>query len=46
MEGWPNGVSDHARAIAAMGADGTFTFEGRHDVFLPLVVASARRTST
>ncbi len=40
IEGSPSGVSDHARAIAAMGADGVFTFEGQHDVFLPLVVAS------
>jgi probable F420-dependent oxidoreductase len=30
-----------AREIAATGVDGLFTFEGQHDVFFPLVAASA-----
>ncbi|MFT3900068.1 MAG: TIGR03617 family F420-dependent LLM class oxidoreductase [Gordonia sp. (in: high G+C Gram-positive bacteria)] len=30
----------HARELADLGADGTFTFEGPHDVFLPLVAAA------
>lgn len=30
----------HAGELAALGADGAFTFEGPHDVFLPLVAAA------
>lgn len=30
-----------AREIAATGVDGLFTFEGQHDVFFPLVAATA-----
>jgi probable F420-dependent oxidoreductase len=40
VEGAPERVRDHARQLAAWGADGAFTFEGQHDVFLPLVVAA------
>jgi len=36
----PQRVAGHAAAIAASGVDGLFTFEGQHDVFLPLVVAA------
>jgi alkanesulfonate monooxygenase SsuD/methylene tetrahydromethanopterin reductase-like flavin-dependent oxidoreductase (luciferase family) len=34
-------VSTHARDLAALGADGVFTFEGQHDVFFPLLIAAA-----
>nr|WP_212763048.1 TIGR03617 family F420-dependent LLM class oxidoreductase [Gordonia araii] len=34
-------AGEDARRLAATGADGTFTFEGPHDVFLPLVAAAA-----
>ncbi|MEE4025732.1 TIGR03617 family F420-dependent LLM class oxidoreductase [Gordonia sp. PKS22-38] len=37
----PDQATTAAREAAAMGADGVFTFEGRHDVFFPLVVAAA-----
>jgi probable F420-dependent oxidoreductase len=40
VEGSPEKVSHHAREIELSGADGVFTFEGQHDVFLPLVVAA------
>ncbi len=33
-------VADEARANEAAGLDGTFTFEGPHDPFLPVVLAS------
>lgn len=33
-------AADHAGELAALGADGAFTFEGPHDVFLPLVAAA------
>ncbi|GAA4740526.1 TIGR03617 family F420-dependent LLM class oxidoreductase [Gordonia alkaliphila] len=33
-------AAEHARELAALGADGAFTFEGPHDVFLPLSVAA------
>jgi probable F420-dependent oxidoreductase len=44
VEGSPHRVRDHARQIAALGADGAFTFEGQHDVFLPLVVTAGETT--
>jgi probable F420-dependent oxidoreductase len=44
VDGSPTGASQSAAAIAAMGADGLFTFEGQHDVFFPLIVA-AKETS-
>ncbi|MCW2625012.1 MAG: class F420-dependent oxidoreductase [Mycobacterium sp.] len=40
LEGSPRKVSSHARVLAALGADGVFTFEGQHDVFFPLLVAA------
>jgi probable F420-dependent oxidoreductase len=40
VESSPDRVRDHARQLATWGADGAFTFEGQHDVFLPLVVAA------
>ena len=43
VDGAPQLVSDSARHIAELGADGLFTFEGPHDVFFPLVLA-ARET--
>lgn len=33
-------AADHVGELAALGADGVFTFEGPHDVFLPLAVAA------
>ncbi|BBY97500.1 TIGR03617 family F420-dependent LLM class oxidoreductase [Mycolicibacterium fallax] len=42
VDGAPEAVAGHARAIQACGADGLFTFEGQHDVFLPLVVAAGQ----
>lgn len=41
VDGSPHRVAEHARQLAEFGADGAFTFEGQHDVFLPLVVAAA-----
>ncbi|WP_370247915.1 TIGR03617 family F420-dependent LLM class oxidoreductase [Nocardioides sp.] len=41
LTGRPDEVAEHARALVAAGADGLFTFEGPHDVFLPLAVASS-----
>jgi probable F420-dependent oxidoreductase len=38
----PLGVVGHAAELARLGADGAFTFEGQHDVFLPLVVAAGQ----
>ncbi|MDR3660232.1 MAG: TIGR03617 family F420-dependent LLM class oxidoreductase [Mycobacterium sp.] len=40
IDGAPQRAADHARELAALGADGVFTFEGPHDVFLPLVAAA------
>ncbi len=31
---------EHARRLEALGVDGAFTFEGPHDVFMPLVLAA------
>lgn len=36
----PHDVAARAEALAAAGVDGIFTFEGPHDVFLPLVLAA------
>ena len=36
----PNEVASRAEALAAAGVDGIFTFEGPHDVFLPLILAA------
>lgn len=40
IDGAPQRAADHARELAGLGADGVFTFEGPHDVFLPLVAAA------
>jgi probable F420-dependent oxidoreductase len=37
----PVGAGPRAAELAALGADGLFTFENAHDVFFPLVLASA-----
>lgn len=36
----PDQVADRATWLAETGVDGVFTFEGRHDVFLPLALAT------
>ena len=36
----PQHVTARAEALAATGIDGLFTFEGSHDVFLPLALAA------
>lgn len=40
LTGKPQRVREHARQLADLGADGLFTFEGQHDVFLPLAFAA------
>ncbi len=40
VEGSPTLAGASARAIATLGADGAFSFEGPHDVFVPLVLAA------
>ncbi|MCB1010198.1 MAG: TIGR03617 family F420-dependent LLM class oxidoreductase [Microthrixaceae bacterium] len=35
------GAAERAVALEALGFDGVFTFEGPHDVFVPLVLAAA-----
>jgi probable F420-dependent oxidoreductase len=40
VDGSPAQAAASAAEIAATGADGLFTFEGQHDVFFPLIVAS------
>ena len=40
VDGSPRKARDSAREIADLGADGAFSFEGRSDVFFPLVVAA------
>jgi probable F420-dependent oxidoreductase len=42
VEGSPERVAAHAAELACLGADGVFTFEGPHDVFLPLVIAAGQ----
>lgn len=37
----PDQAVERARELADTGADGLFTFEGPHDVFLPLALATA-----
>lgn len=36
----PHDVAERADALAAAGVDGIFTFEGPHDVFMPLALAA------
>jgi probable F420-dependent oxidoreductase len=40
VDGVPTNARQSARAIADLGADGIFSFEGQHDVFVPLVLAA------
>ncbi|MFW0785276.1 TIGR03617 family F420-dependent LLM class oxidoreductase [Gordonia sp. CPCC 206044] len=40
LDSSPAKVAHHARELAELPADGLFTFEGGHDVFLPLSVAA------
>ncbi|WP_027502399.1 TIGR03617 family F420-dependent LLM class oxidoreductase [Rhodococcus sp. UNC363MFTsu5.1] len=40
LDGRPEDAASRARELVALGADGLFTFEGAHDVFVPLVAAS------
>ncbi|MGW6376009.1 TIGR03617 family F420-dependent LLM class oxidoreductase [Rhodococcus sp. NPDC055112] len=40
LDGRPEDAAARARELVALGADGLFTFEGAHDVFVPLVAAS------
>ncbi len=38
-------AASHARRLEAIGVDGAFTFEGPHDVFVPLVLAAGATSS-
>lgn len=40
IDSTPANVARSARDIAALGADGLFSFEGKNDVFLPLAIAA------
>ncbi|MFD5177210.1 TIGR03617 family F420-dependent LLM class oxidoreductase [Nocardia sp. NPDC058379] len=40
LDGRPDNAAARAAELAACGADGLFTFEGPHDVFLPLTLAA------
>jgi probable F420-dependent oxidoreductase len=40
VDGSPTKARESARSIAALGADGVFSFEGQHDVFFPLLLAA------
>jgi probable F420-dependent oxidoreductase len=40
LDARPDQAAARARELVASGADGLFTFEGPHDVFLPLVAAA------
>ncbi|MFL6155888.1 MAG: TIGR03617 family F420-dependent LLM class oxidoreductase [Marmoricola sp.] len=40
LDGRPDEAARRARELIGAGVDGLFTFEGPHDVFLPLVVAA------
>ncbi len=42
LDARPDRVVARAAELAALGADGLFTFEGRHDVFLPLAAVAPR----
>ncbi|MBE7159956.1 MAG: TIGR03617 family F420-dependent LLM class oxidoreductase [Williamsia herbipolensis] len=41
LTGDPHGVADDVVALSRLGVDGVFTFEGPHDVFAPLIRATA-----
>jgi probable F420-dependent oxidoreductase len=40
LDGRPDAAADRARELVGAGVDGLFTFEGPHDVFLPLAAAA------
>jgi probable F420-dependent oxidoreductase len=40
LDGRPDGAAERAVELAGTGVDGLFTFEGPHDVFLPLATAA------
>ena len=40
LDARPDHVVERARELASTGVDGLFTFEGPHDVFLPLTLAA------
>ena len=40
LDARPDDAAARARELLAAGVDGLFTFEGPHDVFLPLIVAA------
>ena len=40
IDGAPSKVTSSIAQAVAVGADGVFTFEGQHDVFLPLQTAA------
>lgn len=40
LDARPDAVAERARELVGAGVDGLFTFEGPHDVFLPLAVAA------
>ncbi|TSD48981.1 TIGR03617 family F420-dependent LLM class oxidoreductase [Rhodococcus sp. KBS0724] len=41
LDGRPEDAARRARELVELGVDGLFTFEGAHDVFAPLVAATA-----
>ena len=40
LDARPDQAADRARVLAGAGVDGLFTFEGPHDVFVPLIAAA------
>ena len=40
LDAAPDRAADRARTLTDAGVDGLFTFEGQHDVFLPLAMAA------
>ena len=46
LDARPDLAADRARELAAAGVAGLFTFEGPHDVFLPLAAAAAAGVET
>src|SRR5689334_11595123 len=40
LDARPDRAADRAREFVSAGVDGLFTFEGQHDVFLPLAAAA------
>ena len=40
LDARPDAAAERAKELLAAGVDGLFTFEGPHDVFLPLIVAA------